>query len=687
MSGPGRGVPIRGRGTAINPPNRFDRIVYEEDLEAVDPDAPKPRTELFRDASRSILARNESPDVGFDVSINPYRGCEHGCVYCLGQDTPVLYADMQWRPIGAVRPGHELVGFDEWPAPGRTRKFRKATVRAVRWSRSPTLRVTTANSELLATANHGWLQAHSFRWSCTHRLGPGRLVRSLPISQSGPIDDDYRVGYVCGLSLGDGTFRYEPGGRSDKLGDPPARWRVALADNEPLLRTVEYLRCLGVETAIRPFSEGFDVRRPMNKVETRSLAKLGRMHALLAIELDGESYARGFLAGFFDAEGHAADSLRISQVDLGVLERVRRYARRVGFEFRLEPRSGCARTIRLVGRFIERFRFFTVCQPAIRRKMDSVFGIEMNLDPEIVQSVEPGPVTDVVDIETSTATFCAGGLATHNCFARPTHETLGFSSGLDFETKILVKPDAPRLLRAELSRPSWKPQVIALSGVTDPYQPIERALKLTRSCLEVLAEFRNPVLIVTKNQLVARDRDLLGDLARRDAAGVCISVTTLDGALQRAMEPRASPPERRLEAIRALAEAGVPVGVLVAPVIPGLTDHEMPAILDAAARCGARFAGYVPLRLPYAVKDLFEYWLCDHFPDRKEKILGRIRSLRGGRLNDPDFGSRLRGGGIFAEEIRALFTLGRRRSGLRERSIELSTKAFRRPGGSQLALW
>jgi DNA repair photolyase len=354
MGEPGRAGPIRGRGTAINPPNRFDPIVYEEDLEAVDPGAPKPRTELFRDASRSILARNQSPDVGFDVSINPYRGCEHGCVYC---------------------------------------------------------------------------------------------------------------------------------------------------------------------------------------------------------------------------------------------------------------------------------------------------------------------------------------------FARPTHETLGFSSGLDFETKILVKPDAPRLLRAELSRPSWKPQVIALSGVTDPYQPVERALKLTRSCLEVLAEFRNPVLIVTKNQLVARDRDLLGDLARRDAAGVCISVTTLDGALQRAMEPRASPPERRLEAIRALAEAGVPVGVLVAPVIPGLTDHEMPAILDAAARCGARFAGYVPLRLPYAVKDLFENWLCDHFPDRKEKILGRIRSLRGGRLNDPAFGSRLRGGGIFAEEIRALFTLGRRRSGLRERSIELSTKAFRRPGGSQLALW
>jgi DNA repair photolyase len=273
------------------------------------------------------------------------------------------------------------------------------------------------------------------------------------------------------------------------------------------------------------------------------------------------------------------------------------------------------------------------------------------------------------------------------CFARPTHETLGFSSGLDFETKILVKRDAPALLRDELSRKSWKPQVIALSGVTDPYQPVERRLGLTRACLEVLAEFRNPVLIVTKNHLVARDRDVLGDLARDRAAGVCVSVTSLDGALQRRLEPRTSPPERRLEAIRMLSESRVAVGVLVAPVIPGLTDHEMPAILRAAADAGARFAGYVPLRLPYAVKELFERWLEDHFPDRKEKVLGRIRDLRGGKLNDPRFGSRLRGEGIFAEEIRALFTIACRRAGIADGRAELSAAAFRRPGAAQLSLW
>src|SRR5262245_25350326 len=186
------------------------------------------------------------------------------------------------------------------------------------------------------------------------------------------------------------------------------------------------------------------------------------------------------------------------------------------------------------------------------------------------------------------------------CYARPFHEFLGFSSGLDFETKIMVKEDAPELLRRELAAPKWKPKVIALSGVTDCYQPIERKLKLTRRCLEVLAEFRNPVGIVTKNLLVTRDVDVLGELARYGAAAVFVSVTTLDPALRKVMEPRTSPPASRLSTIETLAQAGIPVGVLVAPVIPALTDHELPGILAAAAKAGARFAGYVLLRLPYA---------------------------------------------------------------------------------------
>jgi DNA repair photolyase len=273
------------------------------------------------------------------------------------------------------------------------------------------------------------------------------------------------------------------------------------------------------------------------------------------------------------------------------------------------------------------------------------------------------------------------------CYARPTHEYLGFSAGLDFETRIMVKEDAPRLLREELSSPKWQPQTIAMSGVTDCYQPVERWLKITRGCLEVLAEFRNPVGIVTKNQLVTRDLDLLTELAKHNAVVVFVSVTTLDTDLRKVMEPRTSPPAARLATIRTLAQAGVPVGVMVAPVIPGLTDHEIPTIVSAAVGAGARFAGQVVLRLPYAVAPLFEQWLATHFPEKKEKVLNRLRALRGGKLYDAQFGKRMTGEGIFAEQIENLFTVACRRAGIADHHLKLSTAAFRRPGGRQLGLF
>jgi len=271
------------------------------------------------------------------------------------------------------------------------------------------------------------------------------------------------------------------------------------------------------------------------------------------------------------------------------------------------------------------------------------------------------------------------------CYARPTHEYLGFSAGLDFESKIMVKMDAPELLKVELESPRWKPQVLVMSGVTDPYQPIERKLRITRGCLEVLAQFRNPVAIITKNRLVTRDLDLLGELATYSAAAVNISVTSLDSKLQRVLEPRTSLPEARLEAISQLRAAGIPAGVMVAPIIPGLTDHEVPRILEACAKAGAQFAGYTIVRLPWAVAPLFEHWLEERFPDRKEKILGRIRDLRGnGRLNNSQWRTRMTGEGIFAEQIASLFEIGCRRAGIGERPT-LSTAAFR-PTREQLTL-
>lgn len=273
------------------------------------------------------------------------------------------------------------------------------------------------------------------------------------------------------------------------------------------------------------------------------------------------------------------------------------------------------------------------------------------------------------------------------CFARPGHEYLGYSAGLDFETKIVVKEDAPELLRKELSAPRYLPDMLAISGVTDCYQPVERRLELTRRCLQVCAEFRNPVGIVTKNHLVTRDLDVLAELAAHQCMAVMVSVTTLRPELTRIMEPRTSTPKRRLAAIEALAKAGVPVGVMVAPVIPGLTDEEVPAVLAAAAAAGARFAGTVALRLPLAVAPLFEDWLGRHFPDRKEKVLNRVRAIRGGKLNDASFGGRFHARGVFGDGMADLFKLAARRAGVDGPFPKLSTAGFRRPSGVQMALF
>lgn len=272
------------------------------------------------------------------------------------------------------------------------------------------------------------------------------------------------------------------------------------------------------------------------------------------------------------------------------------------------------------------------------------------------------------------------------CYARPTHEYFGLSSGWDFESKIFVKTQAAQLLRKELAHPKWKPQVVVISGVTDCYQPFERKFQVTRQCMEVLFDFRNPVGIITKNHLVTRDIDIFKQMAEYHGVCVTVSVTSLDPKVARAMEPRASTPVNRLKAIEALSKAGVPVTVNAAPIVPGLTDHEVPAILKAAAEAGALSAGYTVVRLPYAVKELFERWLEEYFPDRKAKVLNRIRELRGGALYDSSWGTRMSGTGLFADHIRDLFDMGYKRARFSGR-IRLSANHFRNPEERQMQLW
>lgn len=273
------------------------------------------------------------------------------------------------------------------------------------------------------------------------------------------------------------------------------------------------------------------------------------------------------------------------------------------------------------------------------------------------------------------------------CYARPSHEFLGFSSGLDFETKIMIKQDAPDLLRETFMKKSWEPQVVALSGNTDCYQPVERKLKITRKCLEVFLEFRNPVGIVTKNFLVTRDLDILSELAKLNLVSVTMSITSLNQELTRKMEPRTSSPAKKLEAIEMLRNVSVPVGVLVAPVIPGLTDEEIPSILREASSRGASSANMQMVRLPYAVKDLFVDWIRREFPDREKRILERIKQVRHGKLNSPEFGKRMSGEGETAKAIHQLFHASSRKHGFADDQPELSIDKFRRPEGKQTEMF
>ena len=272
------------------------------------------------------------------------------------------------------------------------------------------------------------------------------------------------------------------------------------------------------------------------------------------------------------------------------------------------------------------------------------------------------------------------------CYARPYHEYLGFSSGLDFETRIIVKENAAELLREELGSRHWTPEVVAMSAITDCYQPVEFRLGITRQCLEVLAEFRNPVGIITKNHLVTRDVDILAGMAAEGLCSAHITVTSLDPELSRRLEPRASLPASRLDAIAKLAQAGIPTGVVIAPIIPGLTDHEIPAILRAARQAGASRASYSIIRLPHAVKEIFVSWLEEHVPGSAEKILERIRDLRGGALHSSRFGERMRGGGFWSDQIQTLFSRCRAREEYDDGHFEYNVSAFRRPPTPQLSL-
>ena len=691
------GEVAKGRGSPINPEGRFEKWSRDgiEDgwFQEPDEDASRPKTVIAIERAKSVISRNDSPDIGFSQSINPYRGCEHGCVYCAHGDTPILLGNGRTLPLSALKSGDEIYGTR---LIGAYRRYVKSRVLA-HWSSIKPAFLTTLEdgTELVTSGDHRFLTERGWKHVTNNTSAPQRahLTCSNKLMGTGRFaegpreDDEYRRGYLCGMLRGDGHIGDYSYRRADGSPYRVRTVRLALCDPEALLRTQDYLLDFDVPTREFLFRAGSGRHRPMHAIQTSMASRIQAVRGFIGWPTaPSPAWSKGFLAGIFDAEGSFSQTiLRISNTDREIIDWVAKCMGQLGFRFAIEHQPHEDRksidVVRLTGGLREHLRFFHTVRPAITRKLD-LTGQALKSDAKLrVVKVESlGGAMRLYDITTDTEDFMANGVVSHNCYARPSHAYLGLSPGIDFETKLSAKTNAAEILREELAKPGYRCETLVVGVNTDAYQPIEREHRITRSILEVCKEANQPVALITKSALIERDIDLLAPMARDGLASAAISITTLDHAISRHMEPRTSAPARRLLAIRRLAEAGIPTYVNVAPVIPFLTDSELESILEAAAEAGASGAGYILMRLPWEVKDIFKAWLEAHFPLKAAHVMSRVHQMRGGRDNDPNFGSRMKGQGLFAELLAQRFHKAIERFGLnREPRYQLDTTRFRPP--------
>jgi DNA repair photolyase len=691
----------RLRGALSQIQGRFETVAREtfDDGWVREDDEPAPlATQVAIERARTLIARNDSPDIPFEQSINPYRGCEHGCIYCLAGDTKILMADGTSRPLSDVRAGDEIYGTSRR---GWYRRYIKTRVLA-HWSVvRPAFRITLEDgSSLIAGADHRFLTERGWKFVMDavrqrpHLTPNNKLMGVGAFADAVAKDANYELGYLAGVIRGDALLRSYSYSRVGRASSDHHQFRLALCDDEALARTQAYLANWGVGTHEFVFAQAGAGRRRMHAIRTHARASVANIREIVDWPADAtQTWSAGFLAGIFDAEGSYSEGiLRLSNTNAEIVGWIARSLDAFGFAYTVErTKSGRARpvdVVRVKGGLREHLRFFHTTDPAITRKKD-ISGIAVKSAARLgVVDVRPLPgAMRLYDITTETEDFIANGVVSHNCYARPSHAYLELSPGLDFETKLYAKANAAGLLKEELAKPGYRVSPISLGANTDCYQPIERKYRITRQILEVLAGCDHPLTIVTKAALVERDLDLLAPMAAKNLVKVFVSIGTLDRALARKLEPRAPSPQRRLDTLKALSAAGVPCGVMVAALIPALNDKTLEHVLEEASKAGATEAAYVILRLPNELKALVKEWLAAHYPERAEHVISIVRQMRGGKDNDPNFGSRMRGTGEYAELIAQRFDLAARRFGLNghgggRRAPELDCSLFVPPSPS-----
>jgi DNA repair photolyase len=581
--------------------------------------------------AKSVLNRvPKQSQMPFRWTINPYRGCSHACTYCVHPGTRILMADGRTRPIADLQVGDSIYGTVR---EGAHRRFVTTEV-LDKWSSIKRAYATVLEdgTELISSEDHRFLTARGWKHVIGADQGPSQrphlTVNSKLLGPGGSVaaptpDADYRRGYLCGMIRGDGhigSYVYERPGRG---AGAVHRFRLALADTDALERATEYLACSGIATTEFAFANAAGARSAISAIRTQRRDNVERIGELIDWPiLPSLSWLKGFLAGIFDAEGSCSNHVfRISNTDAEILGWIQVALARLGFDYAVEPRLRAGNgltTIRLRGGLSERMRFFLGTDPAILRKRTIEGDAVKTANKLRVTSIRPvGMTMRLYDITTGTGDFIADGVVSHNCFARPTHKYLDFNAGRDFEREIVVKVNAPEVLRVELARPSWKREHVALGTNTDPYQWVEGRYKLMIGIWEALRDAGNPCSVLTKSPLLLRDLPLMLEIAERASFSACLSIPTLDEKAWRATEPHTPSPRARLEAVAELNAAGIPTGVLIAPLMPGINDapDQVEPLLELAAEAGATNVAGIALHLRGEVRTVFMDWLRSQRPD------------------------------------------------------------------------